>query len=165
MESFKKIKGDTAGQALTAVASLCSPIIPAAFAVFLLAGCVLFSEEPLVVVVDPLVLEEIAPFPRAVVVKPVIEYEPVYSLMRIVEVSEVGGVQKFFLARAGADRTNIAAGKGGEIADDESFKKIIGTYTIVEVYGDIFRCEVLRLDYRIGRSAHIRMQTGERLKS
>ena len=146
MESFKKI-------------------IPTAFAALLFAGCVLFSEEPLIVIVDPLVLEEIAPFPRAVVVKPVVEYEPVYSFMRIVEVSEVGGVQKFFLARAGADRTNIAPGKGGEIADDEDFKKIIGTYTIVEVYGDIFRCEVIQLDYRIGRNAHIRIKTGERVKS
>ena len=152
MESFKKI-------------------ISAVFIAFLLAGsvlftsCVLFSDEPLIVIVDPLVLEEISPFPRAIVVRPVVEYEPVYSLMRIVEVSEVGGVQKFFLARAGADRTNIIEGKGGEIADEEDFKKIIGTYTIVEVYGDIFRCEVLRLDYRIGRNAHIRMKTGERLKS
>ncbi|MCL1818871.1 MAG: hypothetical protein FWG35_08055 [Spirochaetaceae bacterium] len=140
-------------------------IIPAACGVLLLAGCALFSEAPLVVVQDPLVLEEIAPYPRAVVVKPVFEYEPVYSLMRVIEVSEVDGVQKFFLARAGENRTNIAQGKGGEIADDEDFKKIIGTYTIVEVYGDIFRCEVRRLDYRIGRNAHIRMQTGERLKS
>ena len=139
-------------------------IMPAAFGVFLLAGCAFFSEAPLVVVQDPLVLEEIAPLPRAVVVKPVLEYEPVYSLMRVIEVSEVDGVQKFFLARAGEDRTNIVEGKEGEIADDEDFKKTIGTYTIVEVYGDIFRCEVRRLDYRIGRNAHIRMQTGERLK-
>ena len=133
------------------------------FGLLLLAGCALFSETPLVVVQDPLVIEEIAPLPRAVVVKPVLEYEPVYSLMRIIEVSEVDGVQKFFLARAGEDRTNIIAGKGGEIADDDDFKKIIGAYTIVEVYGDIFRCEVSRLDYRIGPGAHIRMQTGERL--
>ena len=141
------------------------PIKKIAAIAVLLAGCALFPEAPLVIVQDPLVLEETAPIPRAVVVKPVLEYEPVYSLMRIVEVSELDGVQKFFLARAGVDKTNIAPGKGGDIADSDDFKKIIGSYTIVEVYGDIFRCEVQRLDYRIGPGAHIRMQTGEKLKS
>jgi hypothetical protein len=136
-------------------------IMPAAL---FLAGCALFQEEPLVIVQDPLVLEEIAPLPRAVIIKPVLEYEPVYSVMRIIEVSEVNGVQKFFLARAGADRAHIAAGKAGEIGEEAEFKKIIGTCTIIEIFGDFFRCEVQQLDYKIGPSAHIRIRTGERLK-
>jgi hypothetical protein len=130
---------------------------------WLFAGCVLFSQD--VVIQEPLVLEEIAPLPRTMVVKPVLEYEPVYSLMRIIEVSEVNGVQKFFLVRAGADRTNIAEGSGGDISDDEEFKKIIGNFTIIEVYGDFFRCEVRQLDYKIGQSAFIRVKIGERIKN
>ncbi|MDR1933058.1 MAG: hypothetical protein LBQ57_09605 [Spirochaetales bacterium] len=127
-----------------------------------LAGCALFLQAA--IVQDPLVLAEIAPLPRSVVVKPVLEYEPVYSVMRIIEVSEVNGVQKFFLARAGADRTNLAEGGGGEISDDEEFKKIIGNYKIIEVFGDFFRCEVRQLDYKIGQNAFVRIKTGERIK-
>jgi hypothetical protein len=120
--------------------------------------------EPVIVLQDPLVLQEIAPLPRTIVIKPVIEYEPVYTVLRIVEVSEVNGVQKFFLVRTGADKTNIEAGAAGDIAEDAEFKKIIGAYTIIEVYGDFFRCEVRHLDYKIGNAAYIRIKTGERIK-
>jgi hypothetical protein len=140
------------------------PVKKMMLAAFFLAGCALFEEEPLVIVQDPLVLEEISPLPRAVVIKPVLEYEPVYSVMRIIEVAEVNGVQKFFLVRAGADRAHIAEGKEGEIGDEAEFKKIIGTCRIIEIFGDFFRCEVRQLDYKIGPSAHIRIKTGERLK-
>jgi hypothetical protein len=134
-------------------------------AALLLGGCALFQEEPLVIVHDPLVPEEISPLPRAVLVRPpAAEYEPVYSVMRIIEVAEVHGVQKFFLVRAGADKTHIVEGKEAEIADDAEFKKIIGVCTIIEIFGDFFRCEVKRLDYKIGPSAHIRIKTGESLK-
>jgi hypothetical protein len=149
MESFKKMRGGAWSLFLTAGA-------------WLFAGCALFSQD--VVIQDPLVLEEIAPLPRTMVVKPVLEYEPVYTLMRIIEVSEVNGVQKFFLARAGADRKNIAEGSDGDISDEEEFKKIIGNFTIIEMAGDFFRCEVRQLDYKIGQNAFIRVQTGERIK-
>jgi hypothetical protein len=112
-----------------------------------------------------LVLEEISPLPRTAVVKPEEpEYEPVYSVMRIIEVSEVNGVQKFFLIRAGVQNSRIREGAGGEIADDEEFKKIIGDFKIVEAYGDFFRCEAQRLDYKIGENAYVRIQIGERIK-
>jgi hypothetical protein len=52
----------------------------------------------------------------------------------------------------------------GEIADDEEFKKVIGNFKIVEVYGDFFRCEAQRLDYKISENAYIRIKTGERVK-
>ncbi|MDR1624926.1 MAG: hypothetical protein LBT33_00160 [Spirochaetia bacterium] len=130
--------------------------------VLCVSGCALFFPEALVL--DPLVLEEIAPLPRRVVVNPAPEYEPVYSVMRIVEVSEVNGVQKFFLVRAASPGPHIRQGVRGEIAGDEEFKKIIGGFAIVEVYGDFFRCEALQLDYKIGVNAYIRIQTGERTK-
>jgi hypothetical protein len=130
--------------------------------VLCLSGCAALFPEALVL--DPLVLEEISPLPRTVVVNTAPEYEPVYSVMRIVEVSEVNGVQKFFLVRAASPGPHIRAGVKGEIAGDEEFKKIIGAFTIVEVYGDFFRCEALQLDYKIGVNAYIRIQTGERTK-
>jgi hypothetical protein len=139
-------------------------IIRLALAAATLAGCVLFEDPPPVITIDPLVLEEISPLPRAVVIKPVLEYEPVYAVMRIIEVSEVNGVQKFFLVRTGADKTQLRAGLEAEIGGDSGFAKIIGACKIVEIYGDFFRCEVLRLDYKIGHDAHIRIQTGEKLK-
>jgi hypothetical protein len=134
------------------------------FSVFALwfSGCALFSPET--VVHDPLVLEEIAPLPRTVVIHTAPEYEPVYSVMRIIEVSEVNGVQKFFLVRAAAGGAHIKEGVKGEIAGDEEFKKIIGSFRIIEIYGDFFRCEAQQLDYKIGTDAYIRIQTGERAK-
>ena len=128
---------------------------------FLLYGC---SSPPPPIIQDPLVLEEIAPLPRTIVVRPAIVYEPVYTVLRIIEVSEVNGIQKFFLVRIGADKTNIAVNVTGDIAEDSEFTKIIGTYKIIEVYGDFFRCEVQQLDYRIGTTAYIRIQIGERVK-
>ncbi|MBN1616870.1 MAG: hypothetical protein JW875_06110, partial [Spirochaetales bacterium] len=71
---------------------------------------------------------EIAPLPRTVVIKQVVEYEPVYSTLKIIEVSEVNGIQKFFLVKIGSDRTGISVGVRGEIADDQEFKKIIGSF-------------------------------------
>ncbi|MDR2588997.1 MAG: hypothetical protein LBC67_06175 [Spirochaetales bacterium] len=136
-------------------------IIFTALFAFLFFGC---KSPPLVIIQDPLVIEEIAPLPRTVIVKPQTEYEPVYTVLRIVEVSEVNGIQKFFLVRMGPDKTNLVSGGGGEIGDDAEFKRIIGTYKIIEVYGDFFRCEVERLDYKIGSAAHIRIKTGERIK-
>jgi len=126
--------------------------------VCLLSGC------KSVTIVDPLVLSEIAPLPRTVVVKPVIEYEPVYSVMRIIEVSEENGLQKYFLVRLGADKTGIALGVSGDIAEDADFQKIIGSYKIIEIYGDFFRGQIDSLSYKIGTVAYIRVKTGEKVK-
>jgi len=115
--------------------------------------------------IDPLVLQEISPIPRSVKTNQVVtEYEPVYSILRIVEVSEVNGVQKFFLVRIGTNRTGIEVGVTGDIGEDASFQKIIGNYKIIELQGDFFRCEIVELAYRIGRNAYIRVKIGEQVK-
>jgi hypothetical protein len=115
---------------------------------------------------DPLVLMEIAPLPRAVVAaqQAVTEYEPVYAVYRIIEVTEVNGVQKFFLVRFGADRAGIEVGVTGEIGEDASFQRIIGNYKIVELLGNFFSCEITELAYRIGTNAHARVVIGEKVK-
>jgi hypothetical protein len=109
---------------------------------------------------------EVAPLPRAVVAanQSVTEYEPVYAVYRIIEVTEVNGVQKFFLVRFGADRTGIEIGVTGEIGEDSSFQRIIGNYKIVELLGNFFRCEVTELAYRMGANAHARVVIGEKVK-
>jgi hypothetical protein len=122
--------------------------------------------EPIIVVQDPLVLQEISPLPRAVVVarNEVQEFEPVYVTFRIIEVSEVNGVQKYFIVRVGQDKTGVSVGVKGEIAEDSGFERIIGSYRILELYGDFFRCEIEELTHRIGGTAFVRVQTGEKLK-
>lgn len=111
-----------------------------------------------------LVIQEVEPLPRSVVVKQKVEFEPVYSVLRIIEVSEVNGVQKFFLVKIGSDRTGIAVGTTGEIAEDQEFSKIIGSFKISEVYGDFFKCRVEELTYKIGLNAFVRFQIGEKVK-
>jgi hypothetical protein len=115
---------------------------------------------------DTLALMEVAPLPRAVIAaqQAVTEYEPVYAAYRIVEVTEVNGVQRFFLVRFGADRTGVEVGVAGEIGEDASFQRVIGNYRIVEFLGNFFRCEITELAYRIGTNAHIRVVIGEKVK-
>ena len=124
--------------------------------------------EPVIVVQDPLALQEIAPLPRAAAAakqqQAVLEFEPVYASFRIIEVSEINGVQKYFLVKAGADKTGISVGASGEVAEDAGFQKIIGNYKIVEVDGDFFRGEIVELTHRIGPGAYARVKTGEQVK-
>jgi hypothetical protein len=111
------------------------------------------------------------PLPRAPVLSTnvvpaevISEYEPVYAIFRIVEVSEVNGVQRYFIARIGMDRTGIQVGVIGEMAEDERFQRVIGNYRITEMFSDFFRGEIVELTYRIGSTAFVRVQTGERLR-
>jgi hypothetical protein len=120
--------------------------------------------EPIIIIEDPLVLQELNPLLRSIVPVYVAEYEPVYAVFRIIEVSEVDGVQRYFLARLGADRTGIEVGLSESIAEDEAFSKIIGKYQIVDISGNFFQCEILELDYKIGTTAYIRVKVGEKLK-
>ncbi|MDR2096178.1 MAG: hypothetical protein LBP76_11795 [Treponema sp.] len=126
----------------------------------LFAGCLGVPE-----IEDPLILQEIAPLPRTMVAnKPAVEYEPVYANYRIIEVSEVNGVQRFFLVRLGSDKTGIQTGVTGDISEDAAFQNIIGNYKIIEVFNDFIRCEIVELSYRIGSTAYMRVQTGEKIK-
>ena len=133
-------------------------ILNGVVAVLLLTSC------KTVQIIDPLVLQEIAPLPRTVVIKPVIEYEPVYAVMKIVEVSEENGVQKYFLVRLGPDKTGVAVGITGDIAEDAEFQKIIGSYKIIEIYGNFFRAQIDSLSYKIGTEAYVRVKTGDQVK-
>jgi hypothetical protein len=136
-------------------------IIIMVYLLFLLFSC---KSPP--AVYNPLVLQEITPIPRAIIAarQAVVEYEPIYTTLRIIEVSEVNGVQRHFLVRTGADKTGISVGVKGDIGEDAAFQRIIGNYEILELQGDFFRCEVKELAYRIGANAHVRVQIGEKIK-
>ena len=118
----------------------------------------LFSSCMTTTVKDMLTLQEIAPLPREVAVVKVLEYEPVYNVLKIVEVTERNGVQSQFMVRYGADRTK------GDIGADPTFEKIIGTYRITNIYRDFFQAEIETLDYKIGANGYIRIKIGEKVK-
>jgi hypothetical protein len=121
--------------------------------------------EPIVLVREPLVLVEIKPRPREVIVAPQASaLEPVYNIFKIVETTEVNGVQKYVLVRPGNDKTNIAVGTTGDISSAEAFTELIGTYKIIEVFANFFRCEIVSLNRRIGSTAFIRVRIGEKQK-
>lgn len=127
---------------------------------FLLFSC----KSPPVVIIDPLILDDIMPLPRTAVVKKIEIFEPIYSIHKISEVTEENGVQKYFLAKIGDDRVNIKSGVINDISDTATFEQIIGTYTIVDVYQDFFRAKIDTLTYKLGIDAHVRVKIGERLK-
>jgi hypothetical protein len=150
------------------IKSFMKSVFFAGVAIVLLNACAGEPPPPPPIIQNPLTLQEIAPLPRQAVVaarEVVQEFEPVYAVYRIIEVSEVNGVQRTFLVRIGNNRTGISIGVTGDIAEDEGFQKIIGNYKIAEIYGDFFRCDIEELDYRIGANAFIRIQTGEQLKA
>lgn len=120
--------------------------------------------EPVIVIKDPLVLTEIAPLPKTAVVKAEVEYEPVYQVLKVIEVSEENGVQKYMMVKIGEDKTGIVTGTKGDIAEDPEFAKIIGSYKIAEVYKDFFMASIEVLTYKIGTSAYIRIKIGEKIK-
>ncbi len=122
------------------------------------------SAEPVVIIQDPLVLQDIAPLPKTIVPKKVVEYEPVYNIFKIIEVAEVNGVQKTFIARIGNDRTGIASGVTGDISEDQEFSKQIGTFKITEVTKDFFNAQIEMLSYKIGKNGYVRIKIGEKVR-
>lgn len=122
------------------------------------------TPPPPPIIIDTLVLDELQPKPREIVVKKEVEYEPVFASLKIIEVSEENGVQKKIIVRIGPDRKGLAIGVKGDIAEDEAFQKVIGTYRITELFADFFTAEIEVLNYKIGSTAWIRYKIGEKIK-
>jgi hypothetical protein len=55
----------------------------------------------------PVTLLEIKPLPREVVIQKKLEYEPIFSIMKVLEISEVNGVQKYIIAKLDTDVEEI----------------------------------------------------------
>lgn len=128
--------------------------------IVLLLVSVLFSCKT----VTPAVLLEIKPLPQEVVIEQKEEYEPVFSVMKVLEISEVNGVQKYIIARLEADGADIQPDALGEIAADSSFAEPIGTIKVLSKTGDFLRCVIDTSTHKIPDTAYIRVQIGQKPK-
>lgn len=112
-----------------------------------------------------LTLAEIKPLPKEVVVEVKQEFEPVYSVMKILEVSEVNGVQKFVIAKLDkVEGKEIAIEMVGEISDDISFEKVLGTFKVTSKAGGFLKGSIETLTHKIPTNSYIRVQIGQKAK-
>lgn len=126
---------------------------------FVFSGC-----QTTQVVEDPLTLLELEPLPRNLELKKQAMYEPVYGVMRILEISTENGVQTEIMAKKGDIKDGLERGKTGEIAEDAAFGSIIGTFKIVSMQSGFVMCKVTNLTKKIPNNAYIRVQIGQKLK-
>lgn len=112
----------------------------------------------------PASLAEIKPLPREVVVEKKTEYEPVYAVMKVLEVSEENGVQKYLLAKMDGDVKEITVGVYGEIAADTSFEPVLGTFKVLGIQGGFIRCSIETLTHKIPSNSFVRIQIGQKAK-
>lgn len=129
------------------------------FLLQLLTGCASTN-----IVDDPLVLLELDPLPQNVEVKKQVVYEPVYGVMRVLEITVKNGVQNELMAKKGDIKEGIEKGKTGEISEDSSFSQIIGTFTITGIQGGFVICKVDNVTKKIPANAYIRVQVGQKIK-
>ena len=135
-------------------------IISISLLLFILTGCA--SNE--VVAEDPLVIAEITPLPKNIQQKKTVLYEPVYGIMRILEISLENGVQTVLMAKTGAVKTGLEKGVTGDISPAADFGEIIGTFKIVSVMNGFVTCRIESVTKKIPNNAYIRVQIGQKEK-
>ena len=123
----------------------------------------LFFTSCTTTVVKPAVLAELKPLPSQGVTK-VKEYEPVYAVMKILEISEENGVQKYLVAKSDPEVTEDAKNLVGEISGDIEFSQILGTYKITSISSNFIRGTILSTTHKIPSNSYVRIQIGEKLK-
>ena len=135
-------------------------IISISLLLFILTGCA--SNE--VVAEDPLVIAEITPLPKNIQQKKTVLYEPVYGIMRILEISLENGVQTVLMAKTGDVKTGLEKGVTGDISPAADFGEIIGTFKIVSVMNGFVTCRIESVTKKIPNNAYIRVQIGQKEK-
>lgn len=135
-------------------------IVIVSFSVFLFVfiGCATNKIE----VNDTLVLAEITPLPKNVQFKKKILYEPVYSIMRVLEITLKNGVQSELIAKVGEAKTSLENGVYGEISSASDFEEIIGIVKILSVANGFVTCRIENVTKKIPNTAFIRVQTGQK---
>lgn len=126
----------------------------------LFTGCA--SKE--VVAEDLLVLAEITPLPKDVQLKKKALYEPVYGVMRVLEITLENGVQAELMAKTGDIKTGLQKGVTGEISPAADFGEIIGTFKITSVTNGFVTCRIESVTKKIPNNAFIRVQIGQKEK-
>lgn len=124
-------------------------------------GC---TSTPILQKDDPLVLAEITPLPKDVKVNVQVLYEPIYGVMRILEINVENGVQTELLAKKGDVTKGLDRGTVGEIAENASFSEIIGTFKIVSVANGFVTCRVENVTKKIPNNSYIRVVVGQKIK-
>lgn len=112
----------------------------------------------------PLAMLEIKPLPREVVIEHQAEYEPIYATMKVLEISEENGVQKYLFAKVEGEVSEITAGVVGEISGDLSFDKILGNFKVISRNGNFIRCSIETLTHKVPANSYIRIQIGKKKK-
>ena len=128
--------------------------------VSLFTGCA--SKEA--VAEDVLVLAEITPLPKDVQLKKKALYEPVYGVMRVLEITLENGVQAELMAKTGDIKTGLQKGVTGEISPAADFGEIIGTFKITSVTNGFVTCRIESVTKKIPNNAFIRVQIGQKEK-
>lgn len=113
---------------------------------------------------DVLVIAEIMPLPKDVQEKKRVQYEPVYGVMRVLEITQKNGVQVELMAKAGDVKTGLNKGVSGEISATADFGEIIGTFKILSVMNGFVTCRIESVTKKIPANAYIRVQTGQKEK-
>lgn len=113
---------------------------------------------------DPLVLVELTPLPKTVKKADKVIYEPIYGIMRVLEISMENGVQTQLMAKKGDVKEGLDKGVVGDIAEDASFGEIIGTFKIVSVTNGFVTGKIESVTKKIPNNAYIRVVTGQKIK-
>lgn len=116
------------------------------------------------VIEDPLVIAEITPLPKDVQLKKKVLYEPVYGVMRVLEITLENGVQAELMAKTGDIKTGLQKGVTGEISPAADFGEIIGTFKITSVANGFVTCRIESVTKKIPNNAFIRVQIGQKEK-
>lgn len=109
-------------------------------------------------------LLEIKPLPREVIIETPIEYDPIYAVLKIREVSEENGVQKYLFAKMDSDIPEITSGIMGEISPDASFGEVIGTFKVISKSGGFVRGSIESLTHKVPTNSFVRIQIGKKAK-
>lgn len=114
--------------------------------------------------VGPIVMAEIKPLPKEVVITAPVEYDPVYVVLKIREVAEQNGVQKYLYAKLDEEVPEITAGIEGEIAAGAAFSEVIGTFKVISINGGFVYGAIETLTHKVPSNSFIRIQIGQKAK-
>ncbi len=113
---------------------------------------------------DPLVLAEITPLPKTVQLQKEVLYEPVYGVMRVLEITLTNGVQTELTAKKGEITKGLEKGSVGEISADAGFGEIIGTCKITGVINDFVTFKIENVTKKIPSNSYVRIVVGQKIK-
>jgi hypothetical protein len=76
----------------------------------------------------------------------------------VLEIEEVGGVQKFIYLKIGTKNDGIRYGLKGILYNDPTMIAPIGKFQLIEVYYDFAKGKVLELNYKIAPNAIVKIE-------